>query len=433
MIGLYKLFKGGEILGLLQKWKEFRQYQKETEVRETLEELLLSAGVVTGEITKQQALNIPAVSACVGVISDTVATLPIHLYSENKGKVKEVKGDVRFALLNDDTKDTLDAFQFKKALVVDYLLEGAGYAFINRYRNDVKSLHYVDESNVSVNMNVDPIFKSYDILVHGATYSDYEFLKLVRNSKDGITGKGIIHENNKILSVTYNSLVFEDVLVKTGGNKKGFLKAQNKLSPEAIAALKTAFKNLYANNSENVVVLNNGIEFQEASNTSVEMQLNENKKTNSTEICKMFITPPSILDGTASDEVYNNWIKTCIIPILVALQTALNKDLLLPSEKGSFYFAFDTKELLKGDIEKRFKAYEIASKNGIMQIDEIRYREDLEPLGLNFIKLGLQDVLYDPATKTIYTPNTDKSTNIGEPTRGGDKDEDRNPGEPGPT
>jgi HK97 family phage portal protein len=163
------------------------------------------------------------------------------------------------------------------------------------------------------------------------------------------------------------------------------------------------------------VVLNNGLDFQEASNTSVEMQLNENKKTNSTEICRMFITPPSILDGTASVEVYNNWIKVCILPILIAIQTALNKDLLLQSEKGSFYFAFDTKELLKGDIEKRFKAYEIASKNGIMQIDEIRYREDLEPLGLDFIKLGLQDVLYNPKTKEIYTPNTNKTTDMTNP------------------
>jgi HK97 family phage portal protein len=419
-------------VGLLQQWREFRRYRKED--RElTLEELLLSAGVLSETITKEQALNIPAVSACVGVISDTVASLPIQLYRDDGGKVTEIKNDDRVSLLNDDTKDTLDAFQFKKALIEDYLLKGSGYSYINRYRNTVKSLHYVRNNNLSVNMNADPIFKDYDILVNGASYRDFEFLKLTRKSKNGITGTGIISENNKILSVAYNSLVFEDVLVKTGGNKKGFLKSQGRLSKEAIEELKLAWKNLYKNNDENVVVLNNGLDFQEASNTSVEMQLNENKKTNSSEICKIFITPSSILDGSASDEVYNNWIKVCILPILVAFQTALNKDLLLPSEKGSFYFAFDTKELLKGDIEKRFKAYEIASKNGIMQIDEIRYREDLEPLGLDFIKLGLQDVLYNPITKEIYTPNTNKTADMNNPNKklgGGEEDENRDPGEP---
>ncbi|MBT2736157.1 phage portal protein [Bacillus sp. ISL-7] len=421
-------------MGLIKEWKEFRQYQKEE--RATLEELLLSAGITTGDISKQQALSIPAVSACTDIISDTIASLPVYLYKEENGKVVKIEQDNRVSLLNDDTKDTLDAFQFKKALVEDYLLCGAGYSYIKRERNTVKSLHYVSNPNLSVNINADPIFKSYDILVNGANYRDFEFIKLARKSKDGVSGTGIIKENNTILSVAYNSLIFEEVLVKTGGNKKGFLKSQGKLSKEAIDELKLAWNNLYKNNSENVVVLNNGLDFQEASNTSVEMQLNEQKKTNSAEICKIFLTPSSILDGNASDDVYNNWIKNCILSKLKAIETALNKDLLLPSEKESFYFAFDTNELLKGDVEKRFKAYEIASKNGIMQIDEIRYRENLEPLGLNFIKLGLQDVLYNPKTKEIYTPNTNKSASMDSPngnSEGGDNIADRNKGESGNT
>lgn len=411
-------------MGLIKEWKEFRQFKEE---RETLEELLLSAGITTETVTKDQALNIPAVSACVDIISNTVATLPIVLYRENEGKVTEVKDDTRVKLLNDDTGDTLDSFQFKKALIEDYLLSGSGYSYINRERNKVKSLHYVDNTNLSVNINADPIFKSYDILVNGATYRDFQFLKLTRKTKDGITGKGIVSENNKILSVAYNSLIFEEILVRTGGNKKGFLQSTGKLSKEAIEELKLAWNNLYKNNSENVVVLNNGLDFKEASNTSVEMQLNENKKTNSAEICKIFNVPTSLLEGNASDDEYNNFIKVCILPILKAIETALNKDLLLPSEKGSFYFAIDTTELIKGDIEKRFKAYEIAAKNGILQIDEIRYKENYPPLGLDFIKLGLQDVLYNPITKEIYTPNTNKSTNMDNPTEqlgGGETIED---------
>lgn len=400
---------------------------RKKEERMTLEELLLQAGVLKDNITKTEALNIPSVSGCVEIISNTVAILPIKLFKELNGKVEDVS-DNRITLLNDDTGDTLDGFQFKKALVEDYLLSGAGYAYINRERNKIKSLHYVDNVNVALNMGVDPIFKTYDILVNGGNYRDFEFIKVTRKTKDGVNGKGIIEENAGALATAYNSLVFENILVKTGGNKKGFLKAQGRLSPEAITELKNAWNNMYKNNTENVIVLNNGIEFQEASNTSVEMQLNENKKTNSTEICKMFNVPPSLLEGKATDIEYNNFIKIAVLPILKAIETALNKDLLLPSEKKSFYFAFDTKELLKGDIEKRFRAYEIATKNGIMQVDEVRYLEDLEPLGLDFIKLGLQDVLYNPKTKEIYTPNTNKSANIDNPTKtmeGGEENEDR--------
>jgi hypothetical protein len=162
--------------------------------------------------------------------------------------------------------------------------------------------------------------------------------------------------------------------------------------------------------------LNNGLEFTEASSTSVEMQLSEHKNTNSSEICKLFLVPPSLLDGQVSDEEYNNWIKICILPILNAFECALNKDFLLPSEKGSFYFAFDTNELTRASIKERYEAYEIGTKNGILQIDEVRYKENLPPLGLNFIKLGLQDVLYNPETQEIYTPNTNQTNTMDNPT-----------------
>jgi HK97 family phage portal protein len=410
-------------------WKRmFGLEKREVTVDSTLEDLLISAGLITGNIKRDQAMNIPALSACVDLISDTVASIPIKLFKEEKGKVTDVQDD-RVKLLNDETKDTLDGFQFKKALVEDYLLDGAGYAYINRERNKVKSLHFIKHESVSINMNADPIFKAYDILVQGTMYQPYEFLKLTRRSKDGVTGRGVIEQNNKLLSVAYNTLIFEEILVKTGGNKKGFIKAQNRLSKEAIDELKAAWKRLYANNDENVVVLNNGLDFQEASNTSVEMQLNENKKTNSEEIQKVLKVPTSILDGSATDEEYNHWIKICILPILAALITAINKDLLLPSEKNeSFYFAFDTTDLLKGDMLKRYQAYEIGIKNGWMQWDEVRYKEDLEPYGVDFIKLGLQDVLYNPKTKEIYTPNTNQTNNMDD-LKGGETNANRDSGE----
>ena len=97
---------------------------------------------------------------------------------------------------------------------------------------------------------------------------------------------------------------------------------------------------------------------------------------------------------------------------MTAIQCALNKDFLLEKEKGSLYFAFDTKELLKGDMKSRFDAYKTALDANFMQIDEVRFAEDMEPLGLNWIRIGLDDVLYDPKTGSIYTPNTDRTSTM---------------------
>ena len=389
----------------------FRREKREL----SLEEVLIQGGILTKQVTKDQALNIPVFAACVELISSTVAALPICLYKTDELTTETVEDD-REDLLNGDTGDTLDGFQMKKAVIEDYLLSGGGYIYINRSRNTVKSLNYVEHSYVSFNYNFDPIFKKGEILVFGQTFRDFEFIKLLRRTRDGFTGKGIIKENNDMLSIAYNQIKYENALLATGGSKKGFLKAQGRLSKEALEELKKGWRDLYSQNSENVLVLNNGIDFQEASLTSVELQMNENKITNSDQICKMFLVPPSLLSGTANNEEYQNWIKLCITPILTAFETALNKELLLPSEQENYHFAFDTGELMKADIETRFKAYEIGIKNAIYQIDEVRFKESLPPLDLKFLKMGLQDVLYFPATQEIYTPNTNAKYDINEAT-----------------
>lgn len=425
----------------------------------SLNDLLLSTSFDGSTISREQAMTIPSLNGAVNLISNTVASLPVYLYEKVGQKIKRHDEDPRVHMLNVSTGDTLDGFQMKKALIDDHIVYGAGYMYINRKMNDVKSLHYVSNESVGVALiNPDPIFKKLQFVIYGQTYEDFQLVKITRKTRDGVTGTGILTEANKVLSVAYNTLIFEDMLVRTGGNKKGFLKAASRLGKEAIEELKTAFKNLYSNNTENVIVLNNGLEFQESNNNAVEMQINQNKQTNNEEIAKMLNIPVEVLNGkvTQIDMLYESFIKLAILPILKAFETALNKDLLLEREKGSFYFAFDTTELVKADIVKRFQAYELAVKNSILQVDEIRAKENYEPLGLDYIKLGLQDVLFDPKTKQIYTPNTNKMMVMGEepqpapspvvgespptgnnqPTgvpEGGDNNANRNPGQSGTT
>lgn len=400
-------------------WFKRKEERAENTESNAEDGILLRALMGSTNITKEQALNIPSVNSCIKFIADTVSMLPIKLYRDNNGKAEEVKDDVRVGLLNDDTRDTLDATQFWRAIITDYFLGKGGYAYINRKLNNVISLHYVDEAFVSAIKNYDPIFKTYKIKVQGREYWPHEFIKILRNTKDGAEGTSIIDENNLILSVAYNSLIFEETLVKKGGNKKGFVKSPRKLTQDAIDKLKEAWRRLYSNNSDNVVILNEGLEFQEASNTSVEMQLNENKETNSGEICKLFNIPVSIIRGTATTKEYANAFKMGVMPVLKTIECALNRELLLESEKSSFYFAFDTKEMLKGDIKERYEAYKTAIEANFMQIDEVRYMEDLPALGINWIKLGLDSVLYNPKTGEVYTPNTNATQNM-ENLKGGD-------------
>lgn len=409
------------------------RFWKKKEERSVLEQdgtgltdLLLAAGLIQDNISRAEALNIPTLAGCVELISSLVASIPIKLFKEENGEVEELKDDLRVRLLNEETGDMLTSYEMKKALVIDYLLMGNGYIYINKERGEIVSLHYVKESDVSVINNVDPIFKNYDILIHGNTYKPYNFIKLLRHTDNGSEGYGIIEENPILLSVAYNSLKYENILSKTGGNKKGFIEAEGKLTEEAITNLKQQWSNMYSGNSENCVILNKGLTFKDSQATPTEMQMNQNKVANGEEICKIVNIPPSIIsgDGKANEGDFDKAFKMAILPILNSLIASINRDLLLEKEKKSFYFGYDATELLKGDIEKRFRAYEIAVRNKLMGVNEIRYKEDLEPIELfeDTILLGLNDVLYNVKNGTVYTPNTDKVSDM----KGGDKIEDRN-------
>jgi HK97 family phage portal protein len=298
-------------------------------------------------------------------------------------------------------------------MITDYLLYGQAFAYIKKNKNQVESLHYIDNQYVNVTSNYHPIFKDAKVHIQGQAYHHFDFIKLLKNTPDGVRGTGLIQENKELISLAYKLLNYQRNNVETGGIKKGVIKSSKKLNKESLDALKKSWKQLYGKDStENCIILNDGLEYQDLASTPVEMQMHDVFDAVKEQVSAILNVPESILQGTASEYTQNNFIKHTILPILQGFETALNQTLLLEREKGVFYFAFDTKEFLKGDMEKRYKAYEIGIKNGFLFPDEVRYMEDYAPMGLDFIKLQLSDVLYNPRTKEIYTPNTNAKTNL---------------------
>ncbi len=395
-------------MGIFDKLRK-REESVETVVNEdTVSDNLLRALLNNEVIDRDKAMSLPAVSSAVDKISNTVAMLPINLYKEEitedgKRKITPMSDDKRVSILNGDTGDTLDSFQLKKAMVQDYLLDRGGFAYIEKSMNEFKSIRYVDSINVSYVKNTDPIFKDFKYIVNGRHYEYYEFITILRNTKDGVTSRSLIAEVSKAIETSFETILFELGIVKKGGAKKGFLTSEKKLGQPEMDKLKESWKRLYSNNEENIMVLNQGLKFQESGATGVELQLNERKKTLKEEINGIF---------HISDD-WDKYIKEAVMPILKAIETALNKNFLLEKEKGSYYFAFDTKEITKGDIKTRYEAYKIAIEKGWLTRNEVRYIEDFENIeGLDVISMNLADVLFDINTGKFYTPNTGQITQI---------------------
>ena len=380
---------------------------------------LLKALLNSETITKEQALSIPAVASAIDTIAGKISTIPLKFYKETitdgKKTVKSVEDD-RCDLINEDTGDTLDGVQFKKAMIIDYFLDKGAYAFIKKMGNATKSIHYVKAEEVTILKNSDPIFKKFDIQVNARTYKDYQFIKLLRNTQDGAVGESLRAEISKALQTAYQNLLMQYSSAKKGGKKRGFLKTDRALSKEVLEKLKADWESLYSNDGLNSIVLPAGAEFQESNDSTFETSVNATRKQLNDEIKDIFHI------GANENETFLN----AIVPILTAFECAINRVLLLEKEKADgYFFAFDTKEMTKGDLKSRFEAYRTAIESGYMSPNEARYLENMDEIdGLDVINFGLGASLFDIKTKKFYTPNTDSTTSLNDDKKGDEQKKD---------
>lgn len=387
---------------------------KKQETREITGDVLLAQLNGGCFITAKQAQEIPAVAACLEYVGNKVALLPLKLYErDEEGRIREIKNDRRTRLFNIQPSEYFDGFLFKKMLAKDYILYGRCYAYIKRRYNDIEELIYLRPTEVTYNTNTDSLDRYVKYWVQGKNVESMNVFSALRSSTDGGEGRGLLDDNAETLRTAYSELLFEQKMINKQGMKKGYLSADNKITESALKDLKEKWNRTYSGDSDETMVLNAGIRFNELASTPAEMQVIEAKKASYNNICGLFGIAPSVLEGTATPETETATFETAVLPPAKAIEAAINRVLLLEREKDTRFFAFDMDEARKGSLKDRFECYKIAVTNGIYQPDEIREMENKPPLGLKFIKLGLQDVLYDPEKQMIYVPNMGQTLKLG--------------------
>ena len=283
---------------------------------------------------------------------------------------------------------------------------------MNWQRNKIKSVNYVSFDNVSAVTNADPVFKEVTYWINGQRYDDYQILRILRDSDDGIEGHGILKENQALFSTMFKALKYEHSTIGSGA-KRGFLKSSKHLDAGILRSLRLAWAKLFSGDNS-VVVLNDGLDFQEIGTTATENQLVDNKTINNNSVYAVFGLPTGLFSDNPTSETYLQAIRTAVLPVAMAIENALNKFILLESEKGSLFFTLDSSAITEADTMTRYQCYEIGLKNSWLTVDDIRKKENMLPVGMDSIKLGLDAVLYDPKSGEIYTPNTGVKANINE-------------------
>ena len=355
-------------------------------------------------ITRKEAMSIPVVTKSVNWIASAISGLPIKMYKRTDKGYVEVYDDYRLPLLNNYSGNCMTANDLKKQLITDLLLDGNGYAYISKLGNKIEKLSYIPTNKLTYTESVDNINKIVNIWVDGHQVQDYNVFRLVNNTKNGVSGIGFVSDCQDLLSTILGSLQYENSSISSGV-RRGFLKSKSKLDKDKMDELKQAWKRLTNPNQSDVLVLNAGIEFEDASSTATESQLSQNKTINMHQILAYFGLPTNFFEGANSDS-YLTAVRIAVLPIVKQLVTALNNYLLLESEKQDLKFDIDTSELLRINANERFTAYQTGLSSGILTIDEVRRMENLPVLDMQYLKLGLGDVLYNISDGSIFVPNT---------------------------
>lgn len=372
------------------------------------------------KISEEQAMSIPAVSAAVNLISSSVAKLPIELKKiDSDGNVEKVEDDYRLFLLNDEPNESQYASTLKKRMTIDYLFYGASFLYTERKNrsNKIKSIHRLPVEKVNIERKKkDGYIDSYSIYLDGERknmFKTIDIITMLKDTEDGFEPRGILDTGYKTLSNSLSEIEYSSSVLKNGSLPLAVLKAANRLSDDVIKRIKRDWSNSYTgeSNAGKTVLLEEGLEYETISLNPNELELTESKKGSLADIARLFNIPESMINSSANKYNSNEennilFLQYTLEPILINMQKALNKTLLLESEKTSkYYFEFDTSEIMTITEKERAEIAQILSNTSSVTQNEIRQLLGKPKLEKDYMFLSQGKVFYNTETGKAFNPN----------------------------
>ncbi|MFG3614381.1 phage portal protein [Rummeliibacillus stabekisii] len=360
-------------------------------------------------IDEKAAMQIPAFKACVNLICNTVAALPVQLLRHEGDNLTIHQDDERIKMLENpnciDTSSTL-----KSKLVKDLLLYGKAYLYNDNGALKVLEANLITEEYLSeTNFTFDAVEYIYNF--NGTHKLDKS--KVIRFD----TGTKGVLSNTDVLEIAVNQQSYTKGVLVNGALPLGVLKTASRLNEKAINAIRESWQNLYsgAHKAGKTLILENGLEYQSVSYNPEQLQLNQTNKQVISQICMLFNVSESLINDTSNK--YNSlstantsFLQQTIQPLLVTIEEQLNKSLLNEHEKG-YFFRFDTAQILKATEGERIEATLKLFYDGIISFNETRKRLDMPVIDdeKDYYKLSIGQAMRNKETGEILNINTQKT------------------------
>lgn len=360
----------------------------------TLESLLIgssnsSAGVV---VTPDSAPGVAKVFGCVNAISQDVAKLPLMVFKRlnNGGREKDFTHPL-FYILQYEPNKKQTAYEFRQMMQGHLLLRGNAYAYIQiNGSGEITGLLplHPDRMYVYENTEGNIIYEYYPLKGGIARYSPEEIFHIRGLTLDGVNGCSALQWGLNTIGLAMAMQEYGSRFFANNAKPGGVLQHPKVLGKDAADRLKSSFEKAHAGvqNAHRVMVLEEGMTWQQVGVTNTDSQFLESRKFQNEEIASLFRMPPhkiQMLDKATFSNIESQnleYVTDCLTPWLVMWEQAIQRALFLKSEKTKYFTKFIVDALLRGDIKSRYESYATALDRGFMNIDEVRELEDRNPL-----------------------------------------------------
>lgn len=336
-------------------------------------------------VTEISSMQMSAVYSCVRILSETIASLPVHVYEYTSlGSTKAISHPI-YRLLHDEPNTEMTSYIFRETLMTHLLLWGNAYAQIVRNgKGEVVGLYPLMPDRIKVDRDESgKIYYEYRTNQKVYELKEFDVLHIPGLGFDGLVGYSPIAMAKNAIGMSIAAEEYGATFFSNGATPSGILEHPGTVkNPEAMR--ESWSRGFSGSNSHKVAILEEGMKYTPISISPNEAQFLETRKFQITEIARIFRIPPHMVGDLEKSSFSNieqqslEFVKYTLDPWVSRWEQTLVKKLLSEEEKKKYTIKFNVDGLLRGDYQSRMNGYAIGRQNGWMSANDIRRLENLD-------------------------------------------------------
>lgn len=339
-------------------------------------------------VNESSAMQMTAVYACVRILAESVAGLPLHLYLTNEnGNKEKAKNHPLYFILHDEPNSEMTSFILRETLMTHLLLWGNAYAQIIRNgKGEVISIYPLmpNKMRVARDKQTKEIIYEYFHEDGKVQLFSFDVLHIPGLGFDGLIGYSPIAMAKNAIGMAMATEEYGAKFFANGAQPGGVLEHPGIIKdPERV---RNSWSQSFggSSNSNKIAVLEEGMKYTPISISPEQAQFLETRKFQINEIARIFRVPPHMVGDLEKSSFSNieqqslEFVKYTLDPWVLRWEQALNRSLIPNKDKKKYFIKFNVDGLLRGDYESRMNGYATARQNGWMSANDIRTLENLD-------------------------------------------------------